>query len=104
MSGISFANSSPPHILLRHCLGTFILFIAGVAQYVLRRVIQPWMPTPTTEFLDLCSVANVSVLILQDSLRGYYIHGQSPLGKADTTLQELIRFYKIFGRRRQREN
>ena len=95
---VSFANSSPPHILLRHCLGTFILFIAGVAQYVLRRVIQPWMPTPTTEFLDLCSVANVSVLILQDSLRGYYIHGQSPLGKADTTLQELIRFLEEEGK------
>ena len=95
---VSFAKNSPPHRLLRHFLGTFVLFIAGVAQYVLRRIIQPWMPTNTTEFLDLCSVANVSVLILQDSLRGYYIHGQSPLGKADTTLQELIRFLEEEGK------
>ena len=95
---VSFAKNSPPNRLLRHFLGTFVLFIAGVAQYVLRRIIQPWMPTNTTEFLDLCSVANVSVLILQDSLRGYYIHGQSPLGKADTTLQELIRFLEEEGK------
>ena len=89
---VSFAEHSPPNRILRQFLATFVLFMAGAAQYVLRRIIQPWLPTPTTEFLDLCSVANVSVLILQDSLRGYYIHGQSPLGKSDTTLQELIRF------------
>ena len=89
---ISWVEHSPEHYLLRHFFGTLVLFIVGVAQYVLRRIIQPWVPTPSTEFLDLCSVANVSVLILQESLRGYYIHGQSPLGKADTTLQELIKF------------
>ena len=94
----SFANHSPPNRLLRQFLATFIIFITGAAQYVLRRIIQPWLPTPTTEFLDLCSVANVSVLILQDSLRGYYIHGQSPLGKADVTLQELIRFLEEEGK------
>ena len=38
------------------------------------------------------------MLILQDSLRGYYIHGQSPLGKADVTLQELIRFLEEEGK------
>jgi meckelin len=94
----SFANHSPPNRLLRQFLATFIIFITGAAQYVIRRIIQPWLPTPTTEFLDLCSVANVSVLILQDSLRGYYIHGQSPLGKADVTLQELIRFLEEEGK------
>ena len=89
---LSWAENSPKNFILTHFLGTLVLFVVGAAQYVLRRVIQPWVPTNTTEFLDLCSVANVSVIILQDSLRGYYIHGQSPLGKADTTLQELIRF------------
>ena len=95
---VSWAENSPENYLLRHFLGTFVLFMAGVAQYVIRRIIQPWVPTQTTEFLDLCSVANVSVLILQDSLRGYYIHGQSPLGKADVTLQELIRFLEEEGK------
>jgi meckelin len=95
---VSWAEHSPENYLLRHFLGTFILFMTGITQYVLRRIIQPWVPTPTTEFLDLCSVANVSVLILQDSLRGYYVHGQSPLGKADVTLQELIRFLEEEGK------
>ena len=94
----SHVEKSPENIILRHFVGSFILFIAGVAQYVLVRLVQIWIPTKKTEFLDLCSVANVSVLILQDSLRGYYIHGQSPLGVADTTLQQLIQFLEEEGK------
>ena len=95
---ISWVEKSPEHRILRHFIGTFILFIAGTAQYVLVRLIQIWIPTKKTEFLDLCSVANVSVLILKESLRGYYIHGQSPLGVADTTLQQLIQFLEEEGK------
>ena len=95
---ISWCEKSPENIILRHFVGTFILFISGIAQYVFRRIIQFWIPTRKTEFLDLCCVANVSVFILQDSLRGYYIHGQSPLGLADTTLQQLIQFLEEEGK------
>ena len=95
---ISWAENSPENIILRHFLGTFILFFAGIAQYVIVRLVQIWIPTKKTEFLDLCSVANVSVLILKDSLRGYYVHGQSPLGVADTTLQQLIQFLEEEGK------
>ena len=94
----SHVEKSPENIILRHFIGTFILFISGLAQYVLVRLVQIWIPTQKTEFLDLCSVANISVLILQDSLRGYYIHGQSPLGVADTTLQQLIQFLEEEGK------
>ena len=95
---ISWVENSPENNILRHFVGTFILFIAGTAQYVLVRLVQIWIPTKKTEFLDLCSVANVSVLILKESLRGYYIHGQSPLGVADTTLQQLIQFLEEEGK------
>lgn len=95
---ISWVDKSPESIILRHFVGTFILFMAGVTQYVLVRLVQFWIPTKKTEFLDLCSVANVSVFILKDSLRGYYIHGQSPLGVADTTLQQLIQFLEEEGK------
>ena len=94
----SHVDKSPENIILRHFIGTFILFMSGVAQYVIVRLLQVWNPTQKTEFLDLCSVANISVLIFQDSLRGYYIHGQSPLGVADTTLQQLIQFLEEEGR------
>jgi meckelin len=34
-------------------------------------------------FVDLCSVANISVIIFNEDLNGYYIHGKSPYGAAD---------------------
>ena len=40
-------------------------------------------------FVDLCVVSNISILILDDSLHGYYIHGVTPLTKADMALEEL---------------
>ena len=96
---ISWVEKSPENIYLRHFVGSFILFIAGICQYTFRRIlVSYWVPTQKTEFLDLCSVANVSVLILQDSLRGYYVHGQSPLGVADTTLHQLIQFLEEEGK------
>ena len=41
-------------------------------------------------FVDLCSVANISVFILDQSLHGYYIHGRSPNGKTDVNMKELL--------------
>jgi meckelin len=35
-------------------------------------------------------VANVSVFILKHAQYGYYIHGKSPNGTADTNLKEMV--------------
>ena len=42
--------------------------------------------------MDLCSVSNISVFILDQSLHGYYVHGQSPAAKSDSNMDELLRF------------
>ena len=95
---VTFVEDSPESKLLRHFIATFILFISGIAQYYIRRILQFIFPMKKMEFLDLCSVANISVFILEDSLHGYYIHGQSPLGKADTNLSELVKFLEEEGK------
>jgi len=41
-------------------------------------------------FIDLCSVANISVFILMDNQYGYYIHGRSPHGIADVNMKDMI--------------
>jgi len=41
------------------------------------------------QFTDLCSMANISVLVLEDSFHGYYIHGRSPHGYSDTDMWEM---------------
>jgi meckelin len=39
------------------------------------------------EFIDFCSVSNISMFVMTHTQFGYYIHGRSPHGNADTNLQ-----------------
>ncbi|XP_065896707.1 meckelin-like isoform X2 [Dysidea avara] len=63
---------------------------------VLLRVYTVWVyerfiEHKTQQFVDLCSVSNVSMLILSHPRFGYYIHGRSPHGQADTNMKEMSR-------------
>ena len=46
------------------------------------------------EFVDLCSVANVSIFIWRHRRFGYYIHGRSPNGRADVNMREMNELLK----------
>jgi meckelin len=39
--------------------------------------------------MDLCSVANISVIIMDTYLHGFYIHGEAPWISSDLVLSEL---------------
>ena len=41
-------------------------------------------------FIDLCSVSNISLLVLTDELYGYYIHGLSPHGTTDVNMRDML--------------
>ena len=41
------------------------------------------------QFIDFCSLSNISVFILTHSQYGYYIHGRSPHGNAETNMQQM---------------
>ncbi|EHB16391.1 Meckelin [Heterocephalus glaber] len=41
------------------------------------------------QFVDLCSVSNISVFLLSYKCFGYYIHGRSIHGHADTNMEEM---------------
>jgi meckelin len=41
-------------------------------------------------FIDLCSVSNISVFILDQNRHGYYIHGRSPHGIADVNMKDMV--------------
>jgi len=41
------------------------------------------------DFVDLCSMANVSIFIMENNLFGYYLHGRSVHGRADTNMREI---------------
>lgn len=41
------------------------------------------------QYVDLCSMSNISVFILENDMFGYYIHGRSVHGRADTGMREM---------------
>ena len=46
-------------------------------------------PPAYVDFVDLCSIANISVMIFNEELNGYYIHGKSPSGSSDVSSEKL---------------
>lgn len=40
-------------------------------------------------FVDLCSVANISIFIFESFCHGYYIHGLNPVGTSEGTVEDL---------------
>ena len=66
-----------------------IIFLIGFLGYFGIMLTQWYSPTAYQDFIDLCSIANMSVLLFDDDLKGYYIHGQSSNGSADVDSRQL---------------
>lgn len=85
-------RNSPEVYLMMHFQGTIILIIIGIIIILYKFILNFIYPNSKTVIMDLLSISNLSLFILDSSLHGYYIHGQSPSGKADATFEELLSF------------
>jgi len=77
--------------IIRNFLLRLIFFPVALVQYLIyllfyRRFVEDRL----INFVDLCSVSNISVFILIDNLYGYYIHGRSPHGATDVNMRDMI--------------
>lgn len=75
-------TNSPHNYALFFFLTAMITFSTGLVQYMLRQASKKH-PLPTVEFVDLCTVCNISVLMFNESFHGYYLHGKSPYGMSE---------------------
>ena len=53
----------------------FTVFLIGLVGYFSIMLTQWLNPNSYVEFVDLCSLANMSVLMFDAELKGFYIHG-----------------------------
>ena len=100
----NFANEQPfqsagsrgitSNTVLYYFLSNLIFLVCGLTQYIFRKSISIWYPICYEEFPDLCSVANVSLFIIEDNLHGYYIHGENPYGFSEGSAEHLGMFLK----------
>ncbi|VDL77255.1 unnamed protein product, partial [Nippostrongylus brasiliensis] len=73
-------------------LGTEAVLLLVEDASSLVAIVERMITDPFHNFIDLCSIANISVLALCHPLHGYYIHGRSAHGRADTGMAEMNEF------------
>ncbi|XP_039494895.1 meckelin isoform X1 [Drosophila santomea] len=88
IAGYQFLESfTRGDIFLRCCL----IAAAYLLTYLLQIIgHQLFVSNPLQKFIDLCSLANISLFSLTEPGFGFYIHGRSPHGFADTDMSSMI--------------
>ena len=82
-------SKSPENYALNFVVITLVIFGIGVIKFAVESLISPIFAPDYVNFVDLCSVANISVIMFNEELNGYYIHGKSASGAADVSSEKL---------------
>ncbi|XP_700974.4 meckelin isoform X1 [Danio rerio] len=82
---------TPPYsLILRYGVATAMWLCIGLIQMIFFTVFhERFVEDKIRQFVDLCSISNISVLLLSHRCFGYYIHGRSVHGHADTNMDEM---------------
>lgn len=89
----SLTNLSEGYInpVLQFAISMFWFWIIAIIQLLWAHLIAERYggENPTARYLDLCTIMKISVLILDERYRGYYLHGNSPHEYADGNMEEV---------------
>lgn len=86
---------TPTDVILKVSTGIICFFISYVGQWlIITTVWKRYVKNPIQQFIDVCSIANVSVFLFSQRCYGYYIHGRSPHGFADTDVCSMMLQFK----------
>ncbi|XP_020828549.1 meckelin [Phascolarctos cinereus] len=94
-SSSSLSRSTSSYIasysrILRYAVSTTLWLVIGLIQIVFFSVFyERFVEDKIRQFVDLCSISNISVFLLSHKCFGYYIHGRSVHGHADTDMEEM---------------
>ncbi|KAM4736601.1 meckelin [Anableps anableps] len=84
------AYTPPYSLILRYGLAATLWLCIGLLQMIFFTVFyEHFVEDKIRQFVDLCSVSNISVLLFVNRCFGYYIHGRSVHGHADTNMEEM---------------
>ncbi|XP_019747671.1 meckelin-like isoform X2 [Hippocampus comes] len=77
-------------LIMRYGLSATLWLCIGLLQVIFFTVFyEHFVEDKIRQFVDLCSISNISVLVLPQRCFGYYIHGRSVHGHADTNMEEM---------------
>ncbi|XP_061531241.1 meckelin-like isoform X1 [Phycodurus eques] len=75
--------------IVRYGLASTLWLCIGLLQVIFTVFYEICVDDKIRQFVDLCSISNISVLLLPQRCFGYYIHGRSVHGHADTNMEEM---------------
>lgn len=80
------------NIILRFTVSTFFWLLLSMGQYSWKYFIYErfFAEPPDQLFVDFCTIAKVSVFVLDEKYHGYYLHCRSPHQYADGSMAELV--------------
>ena len=90
------ADSGRVNIALRFARTCLFWGIASCIQWIWRFVFYDrfYSEPRGQRFIDLSSVTNISVLILTEKYKSFYIHGRSPYHHSDCSMDELLESFR----------
>ncbi|XP_077126973.1 meckelin isoform X4 [Ranitomeya variabilis] len=81
---------APWSLILRYGVTTSLWLAIGGLQILFHSgIYERFVEDKIRQFVDLCSMSNISVFILSHRCFGYYIHGRSVHGHSDTNMEEM---------------
>ncbi|XP_021355740.1 meckelin-like [Mizuhopecten yessoensis] len=81
--------------MFRYGIAGAVYLIVGVVQWIFFTFIyERFVEDSIRQFVDLCSMSNISVFVMAHAQFGYYIHGRSVHGRADTNMKEMFEMMK----------
>ncbi|KAI1894152.1 hypothetical protein AGOR_G00112870 [Albula goreensis] len=84
------AYTPPWSLILRYGVASTLWLVIGFLQMLFFTVVhERFVEDRIRQFVDLCSISNISVLLMSHRCFGYYIHGRSVHGHADTNMEEM---------------
>ena len=75
----------PFNPFLKFFLASFVFICIATVQHIIS-FIQSFPTSESLDFVDVCTFANCSVLMLTSPFGGYYIHGRAPWEQSDLPL------------------
>ncbi|ESO89760.1 hypothetical protein LOTGIDRAFT_192673 [Lottia gigantea] len=81
--------------VFRYAIASLIYILVAIVQYIFFSFIyERFVEDKVQQFVDLCSMSNISVFIMSNARFGYYIHGRSVHGRSDTNMREMYDMMK----------
>ncbi|XP_071443264.1 meckelin [Hetaerina americana] len=90
----SMIQESPVSLLFHIAVGIIVYISVYLCQILFVVVYEHYGKNKIQDFVDLCSMANISVIILPWLHFGFYLHGRSAHGFADTDLASLKEYLR----------